>query len=55
MSMSPLIVCAITSKHGLRDIGPLWPKPEMRVTIRRGLSACNVSQSKPIFSSVPGT
>ena len=38
------MVCAMTSKQGLRDRGPLWPKPEIRVTIRRGFSSFSVSQ-----------
>ena len=36
------MVCAMTSKQGLRDKGPLWLKLEMRVTIRRGSGAFSV-------------
>ena len=29
MLMTPLIACAIRSKPGRSDQGPVWPKPEM--------------------------
>ena len=36
------------------EYGPVWPKPETRIMISRGLMADSCSQPRPHFSRVPG-
>ena len=51
---SPDIASAIVANPGRSAYGPSWPKPDTRVTTRRGLRACSTSGPRPRRSSAPG-